>query len=220
MSVDILLVGCVAAPIVLFVIAYIAASMHRGRTHRAGMERYRAACRALGLTQTPQFWEGTVDGVRVGTHWVRYRLRTTGGGPRYRRFTSYHAWFPAPLGIDLDTFGQARPSIHDGGYIAEIEPWRRGPRPPRVWPDIPGVPMHLHAADPAAAHAWFGRPEVGAAIRAAVAASWDVRLTDHEVELIEETYQGDPAELDRRLRLAATLVRALAPPPPGVEHIG
>lgn len=206
-----LLIACLVAPVGLAIVVTVGAVWFRRRTHRGGMERFRAACRAVGLTQGTQFWEGTVGGVRVGACWVRYRSRMVPSAI-YHQYTSYRAWIEPPMSIDLDVFGRARGEPRQG-YTAFIEPWRRRPRPPRVelGPDPFGGKLLIHAADATAARAGFARPDLVAALREAMALCSDLRITDREVELLDDPYQADPAELDRRLRLAARIAQSLVP---------
>lgn len=208
-AVDLGLVACAAAITVAFVGLLAVVNLVHWRRGREGMRRYRAACRALSLHRTPEYWAGESEGTWVGTSSVQYRVRAEADDVSL--FTRYVARIDPALGLDLHVFREAVISTADG-RTARIDSWRRRSPPPRadLVPDPYDGALHVHAADAPATNARLSSPEVVAAVHAALAAGDDLLITDTQVELLAAPWESSPADLGRRLRIVAALARSLA----------
>lgn len=222
-EVDLVLVVMAGGVLALLVGAVVGLYLYRGREHRSGMARFREACRARGLSQGPEMWETSIDGVRVGVRCLRYGYLADSSVNRnyYRWDNSYLALITPTLSLGLDAFARTQRNLAaPDGYSAYPDMWQRKDRPERV--RLAGNPLggrlHIHAADPVRAAAVVGHPDVVELIAEAIDLCKDVRVTDTSVELLDEPYETGMAALDHRLRLAAGIAARLSTALRGAPH--
>ena len=185
---------------------FAAAKLWSWRQHRARMETYRAACRELGLRQTPEFWEGSFDGRWIGSSWTHQRLATS--RRRLHAFTRSASRPLESLGIGLYAFAGASETMH--GVQPSVESWR-SELPPSVVlePDPYGGELRVHARNAAAARSRLTRPSVIAELRLALAQCEYLRIGDAQIELLHAPYESSSQALGAKLQLAARIAYAL-----------